>query len=396
MFFPICNAAIPSACKWLGTPELAHKKEFVMSHINATHVRTPAVPAHDPVNDAGLSELVAQEQFSKDLKGKRLLQPALSDGSVAKQILQSGNSTFPTVQELERAIDAYQPTEFDWQDFTAALLLVSDEVRNDLIFDPGAWEKHANVLIAAIIAVNISRVANAVLRGHYSVMHAEAGKFQGEAIMESGRAAIYSAITAAAVSGAIAGFAMFKTFQGLGLKHADISLHKRNALDASNIERDLTRDRNRTDWNPETTYKITVFDDFGRMKSVNFKPQGSTLTPKEQQWFNEEISKAQKVGQASDWLSQMGSKGIERKLEIGRALSAMSMGMSQVVSTMVRMAEHAARQEEVLQQSVQNTQKSLSDEVGAKDSADAALLQKFMDMVMQLFQSRIEVIGKMA
>ena len=75
----------------------------------------------------------------------------------------------------------------------------------------------------------------------------------------------------------------------------------------------------------------------------------------------------------------MGSKGIERKLEIGRALSAMSMGMSQVVSTMVRMAEHAARQEEVLQQSVQNTQKSLSDEVGAKDSADAALLQKFMD-----------------
>ena len=367
-----------------------------MSQINATPVRMPAVPAHDPVNDAGLSELVAQEQFSKELNGKRLLQPALSDGSVAKQILQSSNSAFPTAQELENAIDAYQPTESDWQDFTAALVLVSDEVRNDLIFDPGAWEKHANVLIAAIIAVNIARVANAALRGHFSVMQAEASKLQGEAIMESGRAAIYSAVTAAVVSGVIAGFAMVKTFQGLAQKHTDISLHKRNALDAGNIERDLTRDRNRTDWNPETTYKVTVFDDFGRKKPVDFKPEGSTLTPKEQQWFNEEISKAQKVGQSSDWLSQMSSKGIERKLEIGRALNSISTVMSQLVSTIVRMAEHAARQEQVLQENVQSTQKSLSDEVGAKDSADAALLQKLMDIVMQLFQSRIEVIGRMA
>jgi hypothetical protein len=92
----------------------------------------------------------------------------------------------------------------------------------------------------------------------------------------------------------------------------------------------------------------------------------------------------------------MSSKGIERKLEIGRALNSISTVMSQLVSTIVRMAEHAARQEQVLQENVQSTQKSLSDEVGAKDSADAALLQKLMDIVMQLFQSRIEVIGRMA
>jgi hypothetical protein len=72
----------------------------------------------------------------------------------------------------------------------------------------------------------------------------------------------------------------------------------------------------------------------------------------------------------------------------------MSMSMSQVVSSMVRIAEHAARENEVLQQSAQNTQKSLSDEVGQKDSADGALLQKLMDMVMQILQSRIEVIGR--
>ncbi|MGJ7515644.1 IpaC/SipC family type III secretion system effector [Pseudomonas baetica] len=315
-----------------------------------------------------------------------------SRAQVDKQILNTADVRSPSAVELASAIDAYQPDESDRQALLAASMTLSEEVRQDLVFDPGAWEKHANVLVAAIIALNISRVANAQLRGHFSVMAADAAKAQGAAIVESGKAALNSAITAAVVSGAIAGFAMVKTFQGQGLKHADISLNKRNALDAGNLERDLRRDRNRDDWTPETTYKIKTFDDFGRSTSVDFKPKGSTLTPQEQAWFDGEILKAQKVGQTSDWLSQMGTKGIEKKLEIGRALNAMSMSMSQVVSSMVRMAEHAAREKEVLQQSAQNTQKSLSDEVGQKDSAEAALLQKLMEMVMQLFQSRAEVI----
>jgi invasin C len=352
----------------------------------------PAVSIHDPVNDAGLSELIAQDQFSKELKGKRLSDSASLGHITAKQILQNGDATAPTAMELDSAINGYQPDESDWQDFTAALLMVSDEVRNDLIFDPGAWEKHANVLVAAIIALSISRVANAQLRGHFSVMAADAAKAQGAAIVESGKAALNSAITAAVVSGAIAGFAMAKTFQGQGLKHADINLHKRNSLDANNIASDLGQNRKRDDWNPETTSKIKTFDDFGRATSVDFKPKGATLTPKEQAWFDGEILKAQKVGQTSDWLSQTGTKGIDKKLEIGRALNAMSMSMSQVVSSMVRMTEHAAREKEVLQQSAQNTQKSLSDEVGQKDSTEAALLQKLMDMAMQLFQSRADVI----
>jgi hypothetical protein len=299
----------------------------------------------------------------------------------------------PSAAELQSAIDAYQPSESDRQDLIAATTMLSDEVRNDLVFDPGAWEKHANVLVAAIIALNVARVANAMLRGHFSVMAADAAKSQGAAIVESGKAAMYSAITAAVVSGAIAGFAMVKNFQGQGLKHADINVNKRSSLDAKLIEGDLKRDRSRADWDPDTTYKVKVFDDFGRSKSVDFKPQGATLTPNEQAWFDGEILKAQNVGQTSDLLSQLSSKGFEKKLEIGRALNAMAMSVSQVVSSMVRIAEHAAREKEVLQQSAQGTQKSLSDEVGQKDSADAALLQKLMDIVMQLFQSRIEVIG---
>lgn len=309
-----------------------------------------------------------------------------------KQVLKHPDIRTPSVAELVSAIDAYQPDEADRQTLLAAAMTLREEVRQDPVFDPGAWEKHANVLVAAIIALSLARVANAQLRGHFSIMAADAAKAQGAAIVESGKAALYSAITTAAVSGAISGFAMVKTFQGQGLKHADINMNKRNSLDAGNIERDLRRDRSRDDWSPETTYKIKTLDDFGRSTPVDFKPKGTELTPREQAWFDAEILKAQKVGQTSDWLSQMGSKGIEKKLEIGRALSAMSMSLSQVVSSTVRLTEFAAREKEVLQQSAQSTQKSLSDEIGQKDSAEAALQQKLMEMVMQLFQSRTEVI----
>jgi hypothetical protein len=363
-----------------------------MSFILPSVGKPPAALPHDPVNDAGLSEVIAQDLFSKELKGKRLSDTALVDQIVHKQILQNGDSPASIAMELDDAINARQLGESDWQDFVAASVHVNDEVRNDLIFDPGAWEKHANVLVAAIIALNISRVANAQLRGHFSVMAADAAKAQGAAIVESGKAALNSAITAAVVSGAIAGFAMVKTFQGQGLKHADINLHKRNALDANNIAGDLGQHGKRDDWNPETTYKIKTLDDYGRVITVDFKPKGATLTPKEQAWFDGEILKAQTMEKTSDWLSLANARGIDKKLEIGRALNAMSMSMSQVVSNMVRMTEHAAREKEVLQQSAQNTQKSLSDEVGQKDSAEAALLQKLMDMVMQLFQSRADVI----
>ncbi|MBZ9781927.1 cell invasion protein [Pseudomonas sp. REP124] len=325
-------------------------------------------------------------------KADEFRRPDMVSAMADKQILSTPELRTPTAAEFAQAINTYQPTEADLVDMEAAPALLNDEVRNDLVFDPGAWEKHANVLVAAIIALNIARVANAQLRGHFGIMAADAAKAQGAAIIESGKASLHSAITAAAVSGAIAGFAMVKTFQGQGLKHADISQNRRNVVDANNIERDLKADLGRDDWDPQTTYPIKTFDDFGRITTVDFKPKGTSLTPDEQKWFEGEILKAQKVGQNSDWLSQMGGKSIEKKLELGRAFNAMSMSMSQVVSNIVRMTEHAAREKEVLQQSAQTTQKSLSDEYGQKDSADAALLQKIMEMVLQLFQSRAALI----
>lgn len=364
-----------------------------MSSINSTPVTLPAAPILDPTSDPGLSELAGRGQIVPEVKSRPLSESAGFDAIADKQVLANSHFTAPTAAALESAIDAYQPDAGDLQDFAnASRQVLNAEERKELAFDPGNWEKHANVLVAAIIALNLERVANAQKRGHFSVMSAQAAVSQGEAIKETGKAAVFSAIANLVVSGVIAAFALIKTFQGQALKQTDISLHKQNALDASIIERDLKRDLARDDWNPESTYKIKTFDDFGRTTVVDFTPEGSTLTAQERAWFDAEILKAQNVAQTSDWLSAMSSKSIDKRLEIGRALNAISMSLSQVVTSLVRMNEHAAREQEVLQQNAQNTQKSLGDEVGQEDSADAALLQKIMDVVMQLFQSRSEVI----
>lgn len=355
--------------------------------INTAYPSAPALHILDPGNDTGVSESIVSDQYSKELKSKKLNNLVVPDDVTKKQVLPNTEKRPPTGVELENAVNAYTPSESNWRDFVAAKIMLDDEVRKELIFDPGAWEKHANVLIAAILALSISRVTNAELRGHFGVMAAEAAKSQGKAIMESGEAAIYSAVTAAVVSTAISGFAMIKTFQGQGLKHTDIKTNQRNALDAKNIERDLTRDRARDDWNPDTTYKITVFDDYARPKTVDFKPSGTTLTPKEQALFDADILKAQAVSAEYTWLSQASGKGIEKKIEIGRGLNAIAMSLSQGVSSIVRMNEHAAREKETLQQHAQSTQRSLSDEVGQKDSDDAVKAQKMQDVYYELLQS---------
>jgi hypothetical protein len=364
-----------------------------MATINTTPVNLPVVSTLDPASDAGLSELTVREQISPEVKKRALSESAGFDAITDKQVLVPRDYEAPKAELLESLIDAYKPDAGDWQDFAeAGNRVLSNEERKEVAFNPGAWEKYANVLVAAITALNVARVANAQQRGHFSVMAAEAAKSQGEAIKDTGKAALFSAIANLVVSSVIAGFAMIKTFQGQKLKQADINLHKQNSLNAGNLERDLKRDRARDDWNPETTYKINTFDDFGRTQVIDFKPEGTALTPQERAWFDAEILKAQNVGQTSNWLSEMSSKSIDKRLEVGRTLNAVSTSLSQVVSALVRMNEHAAREQEVLQQSAQNTQKSLGDEVGQRDSGDAALLQKIMDIVMQLFNSRAEII----
>ncbi|MFK8330069.1 IpaC/SipC family type III secretion system effector [Pseudomonas sp. BJa5] len=260
--------------------------------------------------------------------------------------------------------------------------------RDRLSFDPGAWESHVGILLAAIIAMNVARLANAQLRGHYTIVSAEAARAQGQAIREAGTAQLNSAISGAVLAGVMAVGGTALNFKGLAGKHADISMHKRTAMDAGNVAGELQGQRARSDFEPGVPTPVRTLDDAGKPGTTDFTPKGRSASPEEQAWFDSEILKAQKQARQSEWQSQMNEKGYLKPQLYGQLLSSLAMTVSNAVSSMVRLGEYAARERELLQQSAQMVTKGLAEEVGQKDAADANLLNKLMDMVLQIMQSR--------
>lgn len=255
-------------------------------------------------------------------------------------------------------------------------------------FDPGAWESHVGILLAAILAMNVARLANAQLRGHYTIVSAEAARAQGEAIREAGTAQLNSAISGAALAGVMAVGGAALNLKGLAGKHADISTHKRTAMEAGNIAGELQVQRARSDFEPGVPTQVRTLDDAGKPGTTDFTPKGRTTSPEEQAWFDSEIHKAQKHARQSEWQSLMNEKGYLKPQLYGQLLNSLAMTGSNAVSSTVRLGEYAARERELQQQSAQTVTKGLADEVGQKDAADANLLNKLMEMVLQIMQSR--------
>lgn len=255
-------------------------------------------------------------------------------------------------------------------------------------FDPGAWESHVGILLAAVIAMNVARQANAQLRGHYTLVSAEAAKAQGEAIREAGTAQLNSAISGGALNLLMAGGGTALNLKGLASKHADIGLHKRNAMEAGNIAGDLQVQRARNDFEPGVPTQVRTLDDAGKPGAIEFTPKGHTASPEELAWFDSEIQKAQKQARQSEWQSLMNEKGYLKPQLYGQMLSSLATTASNAVSSMVRVDEYAARERELQQQSAHTITKGLADEVGQKDAADSNLLNKLMEMVLQIMQSR--------
>ncbi|RWU17998.1 cell invasion protein [Pseudomonas alkylphenolica] len=280
-----------------------------------------------------------------------------------------------TLREKELALELYKRT-------------LERLERDSPGFDPGAWESHVDVLLAAVIAVNIARLANAQLRGHYTLVSAEAAKAQGEAIREAGTAQLNSAISGAVLTGVMAGGGAALNLKGLAGKHADIGLHKRNAMEAGNIAGDLQVQRARSDFEPGVPTRVRTLDDAGKPGTTDFTPKGRTASPEEQAWFDSEILKAQKQARQSEWQSLMNEKGYMKPQLYGQLLSSLATTGSNAVSSMVRLDEYAARERELQQQSAHTITKGLADEVGQKDAADSNLLNKLMEMVLQIMQSR--------
>lgn len=238
-------------------------------------------------------------------------------------------------------------------------------------FDPRVWEQHIGVLLTAIIALNIARVANAQLRGHFSVMAAGAAVEQGKAIREGGNASLHAALGAAMVAGALSlgGLALtLKSYQG---KHADIVGNKRDALNAGRMEADL-----RKQLSEPTPLNVSTPEDRQAYRN----------------WLESQIIDAGKRRDNALWLSELASRRPDRLIAMGNSMSSMSMVISSVLNAAIRLDEIAQHERQVLQQSNQNVQKSLADEEGQVDARDSALLQKVMEAIQQIIQSRNSVI----
>ncbi len=268
-----------------------------------------------------------------------------------------------TPEEYARLTDTRDFSEAEWAAVVSeAKKRLGAEDLKELAFDPSAWEKHTGVLIAAIIALNIARVAIAELRGHFSVMSANAAVEQGAAIREGGNAALYSALGGAVIAGSLSLAGTVMTFQGYRQKQAGLATQKKETVAALDLERDM-----RDNHLPHVAK--------GEPKIV----EGIIYDAKQQR-------KQVALDREQDALKS------DRLINLGTSVSGLAMVISNVMTSAIRLAEITQREKEVLQQSNQNVQKSLGDEEAQIDASTLALMQKIFEVMQQINESRNRVI----
>jgi hypothetical protein len=318
--------------------------------------------------------------------------PAVNN-SVNAQVLGKVWVALPSLEQLEQLTDSSDFTDAENQKVLNEVekRVGKEGLESVLKFDPASWEKHVGVLVAAIMAVNISRQTSAGLKGTYAVMAAEGAKAQGMSIIEAGKAVMNSALTAAAVAGTMALGGMTLSLKGQSQKHADITTNKRDSMDSRNRATDLQNDLTKKDFvaNPNDTVKtFTVTDRGGKTREIALDPSANTLTPQERAQLSDEITSLNKKAQASELQSALNEKTYSKNITIGQTMSSIAMVLSTMISSIVRMEEYAQRQNEVEHQSTQTIARSMTEEQAQEVSQDNALMQKLMEVFMQIMQGR--------
>jgi hypothetical protein len=87
-------------------------------------------------------------------------------------------------------------------------------------------------------------------------------------------------------------------------------------------------------------------------------------------------------------MSALNEKVSGKSLTTGQALTTMAMVLSTMISAVVRLEEYAQRQIEVENQSIQTIGRSLTDEQAQRLSEDSSLMQKLLEVAMQIMQGR--------
>ena len=353
-----------------------------------------------------ISGAVTEVASKVNTEQKQLLSTNSISGRLDAQVFMSGPTQAVqamTPQQLNRHLDTSGFSESESQAMMALFMAAvvqqekegpdgaeKDTLRELMAFDPGAWEKHVGVLVAAIVAVNIARKSSAELSGHFTQMAYEAAVAQGVAIMAGGEAAMWSAVSGAVVAATISVAGATLSLRGQSQKHNDI---KTNKMDAAKF--DAQAQQMRVDLKARSAAMPA-----SAQKQVTGTNAKSELTTMEVQGGSGKLDQSQRadlesnirdaVAQAKEarMKSALQAKTYERNLIVGGAISSMAMMTSSGLSAIVRLAEHSERQNEVLRQSEQSLNKAVSDSANQSINEDTALVSKLLDAFQQLVDSR--------
>ncbi|VVP32546.1 hypothetical protein PS865_04438 [Pseudomonas fluorescens] len=354
---------------------------------NDPEVKTaPAPGIKQPLQAAALNASINAQVLSLMDQAKSLIETASP-----RQLQSYLDSSSFSEAESETMMNAFlAAVAIDQRTEDKAKEPEADPVSALLNFDPNSWEKHVGVLIAAIVAVNLARKASAEMSGKFAIMSFESAKAQGVAIVKGGEAAMYAAITAAAVSGAmsLAGGAL--QLKGQSQKLKDLTTNKRGAAD---LQMQIQADRAKLKTlSPQREAGgdrgIRVRNTAGDIEARQ-APKGNGLpTQDERTKLQEAIDGA--VGRAKElrMKSQENQKTIDRNLTVGGALSGVAMVLSTGIASMVRMMEYTERNNEVMRQGQSSIEKSMTDMANQNVGDDTALVAKLLEAFKQLLDGR--------
>ncbi|PMY35948.1 hypothetical protein C1Y35_21865 [Pseudomonas sp. GW456-L14] len=273
-----------------------------------------------------------------------------------------------------------------------------DPVKDLMSFDPGAWEKHIGVLVAAIVAVNIARKSSAEISGKFTQMAYEAAIAQGVAIMAGGEAAMWASVSGAVVAAtmSIAGAAL--SVRGQSQKHTDI---KTNQTKAAKLDVDVEQMQVKLNTRPAVKIasgpkQVTGTNAKGETVTVELQSGNGQLSSSERTTLEANIREAVKEAKEARMKSALQAKTYERNLTLGGAISSMAMITSSGLSSILRLQEYSQRQSEVLHQSEQNLNKAVSDVASQSVSEDTALVSKMLDAIQQMVDSRGSTMNSIA
>jgi len=273
-----------------------------------------------------------------------------------------------------------------------------DSARELMAFDPGAWEKHIGVLVAAIVAVNIARKSSAELSGKFTQMAYEAAIAQGVAIMAGGEAAMWAAVSGAVVAATMSVTGAALTLRGQNQKHTDI---KTNKTDAAKFDAQAQQMRIDLKARPAVTTApgpkpVTGTNAKGEPTTVELQGGSGKLDLSERAVLESKIRDAVAQAKEARMKSALRAKTYENNLIVGGAISSMAMITSSGLSGILRLQEYSQRQSEVLRQSEQGLNKAVSDAASQSVNEDAALVSKMLDAIQQLVDSRGSTMNTMA